>query len=443
MQKFIPVLVLLIFTYEAQANWLCRVAASERNGQFINACGIAESVFENTAREDALKAAQRELESICNTSPDCNNYEVIIKPLRTDCEKSADGIYKCYRGIEAEITERERESKKPRKFSEGIVVPVKAMIVQSELSGEIKRAVIEFKSVPAGADVSVDGIELCQTPCSRELQFGKHAISYSKKDFNSVSQEVLINEKSSEISWTLSDKFGSIILKNVPKGAIVRVNDLVHTNEVIRMTPGEHVITIESKNHQPFHKSVKVVQGKTQEVSFTGAVLFGFLEVTAKDPKGNALKGAILIDGVPQQQTTPARIKIPAGEHVITVTSQKLGKSEQKVFSPNQTVVLNLTLIENFKLVQARPAVGKQCMENSDCPEGKICATARGEFPGNCAEEGKAFFDRIFDSKKPEKKGCHTDEECGEGFVCAPVAGEFPGSCAEKGGAFFDRIFGG
>ena len=246
MQRYL--LLILLFSFEAQANWLCRVAASEKNGDTINACGVAESVFENEARANSLKAAQLELESMCNTSPDCNNYEVIIKPLRTDCEKQKDGLYKCWRGIEATITDREREERHPRKFSEGIAVPVKAMVVQTDGGEGIRRAVVEFKSIPEGAEVSVDGIELCLTPCSRELQYGKHTVSYSKKDFTPIQEDVIIDEKSSEIRWTLNDKFGSLVIKNLPKGSTVRVNDLVNNSETIRMIPGKHIVTVEGKS---------------------------------------------------------------------------------------------------------------------------------------------------------------------------------------------------
>lgn len=441
MLRLLP--LILLFSLEAQANWLCRVAASEKNGNTINACGIAESVFENEARANSLKAAQLELESMCNTSPDCNNYEVIIKPLRTDCEKQADGLYKCWRGIEASITNREREDRTPRKFSDGIAVPVRAMVVQTDGGEGIKRSVIEFKSVPSGADVSVDGIELCQTPCSRELQYGKHTVSYSKKDFTQMTEDVYVDEKSSEITWALSDKFGSIVLKNVPKGSVVRVDDLVNTSEIIRMIPGTHVVTIEGKNHQPFAKQVVIEKGKVQEVVFDAAVLYGFIEISAKDPKGNAIKGAINIDGLIQKETTPAKIKVPAGEHTISVTSGKLGKGLTQVINPNKVLVMNLVLVEDYKPVAVKKVSRTECMSNDDCAEGKICATVRGEYPGNCAEEGKAFFDRILDSaKSPDKKDCNSDAECGEGFICAPVRGEFPGSCAEKGGDFFKRIFG-
>ncbi len=442
MLRLLP--LILLFSLEARANWLCRVAASEKNGNTINACGIAESAFENEARANSLKAAQLELESMCNTSPDCNNYEVIIRPLRTDCEKQADGLYKCWRGIEASITNREREDRTPRKFSDGISVPVRAMVVQTDGGEGIKRAVIEFKSLPLGADVSVDGIELCVTASSRELQYGKHTVSYSKKDFTPVSEDVYVDNKSSEINWALSDKFGSLILKNVPKGSVIRVDDLVNTSAIMRMNPGTHVVTIEGKNHQPFAKQVTIEKGKVQEVVFDAAVLFGFIEISAKDPSGNAIKGAIIIDGMIQKETTPAKVKIPAGEHTIAVTSAKLGKGETKIVDPNKTIVMNMVLIANYKGVIAKPKVSaKECMSNDDCAEGKICATVGGEYPGSCAEEGKAFFDRILDKNPNSTKSCNSDDECGEGFVCATVGGEFPGSCAEKGGDFFKRLFGG
>lgn len=85
-------------------SWLCTEAASERSGSIIYACGVATAKTEAEAQKRARDNALEELRTICNNSVDCKNKELYISPLRKDCTKSTDGTYKCYRGIEAQIT---------------------------------------------------------------------------------------------------------------------------------------------------------------------------------------------------------------------------------------------------------------------------------------------------------------------------------------------------
>jgi hypothetical protein len=40
----------------------------------------------------------------------------------------------------------------------------------------------------------------------------------------------------------------------------------------------------------------------------------------------------------------------------------------------------------------------------------------------------------IVKTVEPEETGCTNDSECGQGRVCATVRGEYPGSCASTGG---------
>ena len=76
--------------------WYCYEVASEKNGDTINACGIAESSDEDLARKLSLENAYRELELICNNSIDCAGKALEISPLRTDCKKVNDIFFKIY-----------------------------------------------------------------------------------------------------------------------------------------------------------------------------------------------------------------------------------------------------------------------------------------------------------------------------------------------------------
>jgi hypothetical protein len=101
---------LLIFSSNIHAGWFCEDAASEKNENIILTCGIGEAENEADARKNALKSAFEELDSLCEKSVDCKTMETLIEPQRSDCRKEKK-IYKCYRAIQATITNTKR--KKP------------------------------------------------------------------------------------------------------------------------------------------------------------------------------------------------------------------------------------------------------------------------------------------------------------------------------------------
>jgi hypothetical protein len=92
------------------ADWICREAASVRQGDTILACGIGLGKSEADARIDALKQAKREFEEICRASSDCRGHELTLDPLRNDCESDPKSGYKCYRGIRVALGSAVNES---------------------------------------------------------------------------------------------------------------------------------------------------------------------------------------------------------------------------------------------------------------------------------------------------------------------------------------------
>lgn len=71
------------------------------------------------------------------------------------------------------------------------------------------------------------------------------------------------------------------------------------------------------------------------------------------------------------------------------------------------------------------------CMKDTECPQGSVCATVGGEFPGSCA--GTGFFGgigRSLSGDSGKNNDCSSDKDCPDGKVCATVRGEYPGWCA-------------
>jgi hypothetical protein len=100
-------LITLIFSGDVHSGWLCREASSIKSGNTLTTCGIGYGKTEGQAREDGLKKAFKELDSICSRSIDCKNQELLLEPLRNECVKES-GQHKCYRALLATITKRKK-----------------------------------------------------------------------------------------------------------------------------------------------------------------------------------------------------------------------------------------------------------------------------------------------------------------------------------------------
>lgn len=85
-------LISLLFSLEARADWFCTEGASDRRGNSFYSCGVANAQTESEARDAALNNAQTEFTKLCSASSDCIGHSVSIDPKRNECVKEASGI---------------------------------------------------------------------------------------------------------------------------------------------------------------------------------------------------------------------------------------------------------------------------------------------------------------------------------------------------------------
>lgn len=342
------VLFLFLFIVPAKSfAWYCYEVASEKNGDTINACGIAESSDEDLARKLSLENAYRELELICNNSIDCAGKALEISPLRTECKKVND-IYRCHRGITAEITKKERDPDQKSFFQE-VYLPKKIIQVDSD-SYRKQSTIMHFKSNPSNANVYVDGVEICATPCSREISLGEHKISFEIRDYD-IFSSVKVVKGEDTLEANLNPKFGYINFLDFPKNAVIKIDDnQISLQEELRVLPGEHLIAVISKYHQPWHKEVTVKKGEVTELIYEAEKLWGYLKIVTENYQSDAVAVQVEVDGVLLDDRTPATHKIPAGEHRIRLLHDLYRTDEFQVeLSVNESKELRRRLETKIK----------------------------------------------------------------------------------------------
>jgi len=316
MNKIILFLCFLLFSYPSLA-WYCSEVASERNGDTINACGIGEAEDEDAARKIALNNAYKELDLICSRSADCAGRGLEISPLRTDCKK-IDRTFRCHRGITARVTNQERGPEQKALLEE---VFVAKKIVQVDGREQFaKSSIIDFESAPSGAIVYVDGVEICSTPCSSEVNQGEHKILFEKSGFDLLSKIILVKNGRQSVSVELKNTYGYLTLKGLPAGAVVKIDNIeTISRENIRLLPNHHVVSVESKYHQPWHKEFEIAKGEQLSLSYDSQPLMAFLKISVTDNKDHPLEATLFINGEKLSEKTPAVIQVPAGKSHLVV----------------------------------------------------------------------------------------------------------------------------
>lgn len=321
--------------------WYCLEVASERQGDIINACGIGEAVDEDAARKVALNNAYKELDLICSHSSDCADKELEITPLRTDCKK-IENIYRCHRGITANITSKSRDINQTHLLQE-VFIP-KKIIQQDGANFFQKTSIVDFNSNPQGARVHVDGVEICQTPCTKEIDQGEHKLSYEKEDYEFLTEVRQISEGRQSLNANLQLRYGYVTILGLPEDAVIKVdNKEITSKDRIRLNPNEHILTVTSKYFQPWFKQFQIQKGDFLEFKYEAEALLGHVKISAKDDKGNPIEALIYLNGEKLSQKTPTAMPMKAGKNFIS-----LSNPDYKDLS----FIINLNVDEKLEIVK-------------------------------------------------------------------------------------------
>lgn len=91
-------------------NWFCSSQGSSLNGSVMTVCGVGYGRSETFARDEALRNAVHEFETLCRLSSDCRTRETRVVPGRLTCDQRND-TWKCYRALAIEFGERREVSR--------------------------------------------------------------------------------------------------------------------------------------------------------------------------------------------------------------------------------------------------------------------------------------------------------------------------------------------
>ncbi|MFY1828823.1 TonB-dependent receptor domain-containing protein [Myxococcus fulvus] len=246
----------------------------------------------------------------------------------------------------------------------------------SEVSRSLDRlrpkvALVKVTTVPKGADVYVDRMDLGsrgRSPQTLALSPGRHKIMVKKDGYRPTEATVVVARgKETEQTFDLFLITGGVELTGTPEGAEVRdaPNGPVITKLPgrARLPPGQRILYVRAPGYAPGQYVVDVPADGSVPLSVSLRVQdrpSGRLVVTA-----NRDGATVRVDGQPAG-FTPTVVTLPEGEHQLEVESREVRPLHQKV-----TVVADQEVKVHAELRYAPPpvrAASKSLVAVDDAP---------------------------------------------------------------------------
>ena len=182
------------------------------------------------------------------------------------------------------------------------------------------RHVVRFSTEPAGAAVTVDGDYLCDTPCSKALTAGPHAVSLVLGKYELLERSIVVSD-STDVAESLIPQFALLTVLTNPSGLNVKIDgDAVGQTPVweYECSPGSHEVKISDVTWIADGMRVTVNRGEHKRVTLPTRPRQGGLEVVARDRDGNDLELSVRLDGESVGRT-PWTDKLQVGRHEVEV----------------------------------------------------------------------------------------------------------------------------
>ncbi len=90
-----------------------------------------------------------------------------------------------------------------KQWNRKIVLDQASLTIPVELEEDISKGTVHFSSVPSGATIYLDSVNIGTTPLQRELQYGTYNIIVELEGYNIYSETTTVNKPSETISYRL------------------------------------------------------------------------------------------------------------------------------------------------------------------------------------------------------------------------------------------------
>ena len=213
-------------------------------------------------------------------------------------------------------------------------------------------------SEPAGATVSVNGIERGTTPVEVMVPRGGAVLTFRLDGYQDVEQSVGMSAgERRQVSVKMEGRPARLTIVTEPDKAKVFVDENYQGASPVTIasaTPGEHVIRVELSGYAPVSRMVQLANGSEATEKITLESVLGRIEVVTSPPGAKvSLDGKAVGITRPQGDAEVSQVllleNVAAGEHAVLVHLDGYFDKSLKVdVGAKETKQLPVTLKRNF-----------------------------------------------------------------------------------------------
>ena len=215
-------------------------------------------------------------------------------------------------------------------------------------------------SEPAGATVSVNGIERGTTPVEVMVPRGGAVLTFRLDGYQDVEQSVGMSAgERRQVSVKMEGRPARLTIVTEPDKAKVFVDENYQGASPVTIasaTPGEHVIRVELSGYAPVSRMVQLANGGEATEKFTLESILGRIEVVTSPPGAKvSLDGKAVGTTRAQGDSNKSQVlmieNVPAGEHAVLVhLDGYFDKSLKVTVGAKETKQFPVTLKRNFTI---------------------------------------------------------------------------------------------
>ena len=215
-------------------------------------------------------------------------------------------------------------------------------------------------SEPAGATVSVNGIERGTTPVEVMVPRGGAVLTFRLDGYQDVEQSVGMSAgERRQVSVKMEGRPARLTIVTEPDKAKVFVDENYQGASPVTIasaTPGEHVIRVELSGYAPVSRMVQLANGGEATEKFTLESILGRIEVVTSPPGAKvSLDGKAVGTTRAQGNSNKSQVlmieNVPAGEHAVLVhLDGYFDKSLKVTVGAKETKQFPVTLKRNFTI---------------------------------------------------------------------------------------------
>ena len=211
-------------------------------------------------------------------------------------------------------------------------------LVRGSLDSNLGTLVIN--SVPANAEVIMDGKSVGRTPFRDNVEEGKHEIELRRNGYISLKKSVHVRSKAiAKLDrLVLEVKPGSIRIKSRPSGAVIYINNKNYGDtpfDISNLKPGIYSIRLEKAGYDPAVRKVNLPAGENLDLMFKLDSNTGGIDVATQPPGITLYLDGKLVgvtEKVPRSRNISKILKIrnlSMGNHRLTL-AHKRARPEKK-----------------------------------------------------------------------------------------------------------------